>query len=151
MNFYRKQFNYLIYAYVIMPDHFHWIIRPNDTRAEAPSTRRDNKSITTSRVVGSLEPMHIPLIMGRLKGRTAYEINKLLKRKGKLWQENYYEHVIRNQLDFEEKINYIHKNPYRSGLTQELENYKYSSYTNYYLGDNSLIKIDYPNFDVIRK
>ncbi|MBU0671595.1 MAG: transposase [Candidatus Margulisbacteria bacterium] len=125
MDYYRKQFEYLIYGYVIMPDHFHWLIHLGD----------------------KADP---PLIMGRLKGRTSYEINQSLNRKGKLWQDNYYDHVIRNGLDFKEKINYIHKNPYQNGLVKKIEDYKYSSYRNYYLGDDSVFKFDYPNFDVVK-
>ena len=29
----------------------------------------------------------------------------------KLWQRSYYDHIIRNESDYLEKINYIHNNP----------------------------------------
>jgi len=121
--FYRKELEYLIYGYVIMPDHFHWIVHP--------SAKAD-----------------IPSIMNKVKGHSSFEINKYLSRTGQLWQKSYHDHIIRNGLDFEEKINYIHKNPYKAGLVEDLKNYKYSSFQNYHLGDESLIKIDIPNYSI---
>ena len=86
LDFYRKELDYQIYGYVVMPDHFHWII-----------------------------------------------------------------HIIRNGKDFEEKANYIHKNPVRAKLVDNLKEYKFSSYINYYLGDESLIKIDLPMYSILAK
>ena len=39
---------------------------------------------------------------------------------GKLWQRNYYEHIIRNQADYERIANYILTNP--SNWAQDEEN-----------------------------
>lgn len=59
-----------------------------------------------------------------------------------IWQQGYYEHVIRDIKDFETKLDYIHKNPLTAGLAKNLEDYPFSSYWNYYLDDNSIIEID---------
>jgi len=123
MAYYRQELQYQLYGYVIMPDHFHWIIQP--------SIKDD-----------------ISIIMNKIKGHSSFAINKHLGRKGQLWQKDYYDHVIRNGKDFEEKIKYIHKNPYNAGLVDTLEKYPYSSYRNYYLGDNSLLKIDIPLYSL---
>lgn len=118
-NYYRNVLEFQIYGYVIMPNHFHWIIHPG-------------KKATAS------------LIMKKVKGHSSFVINEYLNQSGSLWQEDYHDHVIRNKLDFEEKINYIHKNPVSTGLVSNMENYKYSSYRNYFLGDESIIHIDRP-------
>jgi len=52
---------YLLHAYVVMPDHLHFIIKPIL-----------NNSLSQ--------------IMKILKGSTAYNINKILNRTGKFWQ-----------------------------------------------------------------
>lgn len=44
---------------------------------------------------------------------------------------------------FQEKLNYIHNNPLKAGLVNNLDDYPWSSYQNYYLENNSLIEIDY--------
>jgi len=121
MIFYRQELRYQLYGYVIMPDHFHWIIQP--------SPKAD-----------------ISIIMNKVKGHSSFVINKHLGRTGKLWQKDYHDHVIRNGKDFEEKINYIHKNPFKAGLVDDLEKYMFSSCRNYYFGDNSLLEIDIPAY-----
>jgi len=123
LNFYRNELDYKIYSYVIMPDHFHWIVHPS-------------------------EKTDISLIMNKIKGHSSFIINKQLKRAGQLWQKGFHNHVIRNGKDFEVKANYIHKNPVRAGLVDKMECYKFSSYINYYLGNESLIKIDMPNYSL---
>ena len=118
-NYYRQKLGFFIYAYVIMPTHFHWIIHPNERAS-------------------------VSVIMKKIKGHSAFTINKMLDHKGSFWQENYHSHVIRNKFDFEEKANYIHRNPVRSNLSKNMEDYMYSSYRNYYFDDNRVFKIDVP-------
>ena len=117
LNFYRNKFRFLLHGYVIMPNHFHGII-------------------TVSNKVNVSE------IMRDFKSHVSFEINKILNRKGEFWQEDFYEHGIRNKLDFEEKINYIHYNPVTANLIKDPTDFKYSSYRDYYFDDHSIIKID---------
>ncbi len=59
-----------------------------------------------------------------------------------IWQKSFYDHVIRNENDFYEKLNYIHNNPLKHKITDSLEKYSYNSYQNYNLLNNRLIKLD---------
>jgi len=47
-------------------------------------------------------------------------INDSRKRKGErgIWQRRYWEHVIRDELDFERHVNYIHYNPVKHGYVK---------------------------------
>jgi hypothetical protein len=49
--------------------------------------------------------------MHSIKSFTAHEINKALNRSGKVWQEESYDRVIRNEEDFLEKMSYLANNP----------------------------------------
>ena len=104
-------------VYMIMPDHFHGIITVGDKG-------------------------NISEIMRDFKSYASYEINNVIGSKGKFWQEDFYEHCIRNEKDFEEKLNYIHWNPVRANLVKEPCDYYYSSCNNYFLDDHSIVKID---------
>lgn len=117
LNYYRNKFQFLLHGYVIMPDHFHGIITVSDKG-------------------------NISEIMRDFKSHISFEINKVLRRKGEFWQEDFYEHGIRNDQDFEEKINYIHLNPIKANLVQDPADLEYSSYRNYYLNDHPIIKIN---------
>jgi REP element-mobilizing transposase RayT len=117
LNFYRNKFNFSLHGYVVMPDHLHVILTVSD-RGNISEVMRDFKS------------------------HGSFEINKILKRKGNFWQEDFYEHCIRNEQDFEEKMNYIHLNPVRANFVNDPADYRYSSYRNYYFNDHSLIRIN---------
>ena len=85
-----------IEKYVIMPNHIHMIIR------------LDNGSMWASTPT-DCQPQHnrISNIVRSIKVLVAKEIGE------SIFQRSYYDHVIRNQRDYEEHINYICKNPLR--------------------------------------
>jgi putative transposase len=117
LKFYRKKHGFLLHGYVIMPDHLHILI-----------SAQGNATISQ--------------IMHDLKSHTAQEINLTLGRQGPFWQEGFYDHIVRDERDFQRKIDYIHKNPLRSGLAAEISDYPLSSFRNYYAEDDSMIEVD---------
>ena len=80
--------------------------------------------------------------MHDLKSHTAQEINRTLGRQGPFWQEGFYDHIIRDERDFQRRIDYIHKNPLTSGLVKEMPDYPFSSFRNYCVEDDSMIEVD---------
>jgi putative transposase len=118
VNYYRKKYNFKFIGYVIMPTHFHGIFLTSDKGT-------------------------ISEIMRDLKGYTAKQINELHNRINiSFWQDGFYDPVMRDQKDLEEKLNYIHYNPVRAKLVEKPEDYLYSSYRNYFLNDDSVIVVD---------
>ena len=90
-----------VYAWVIMPNHVHLLIEP-------------------------LVPMK--LITKAIKGATARRANLLLARTGKyFWQDQCFDHWIRNEAEFQKVKNYIEENPRRAGLVNEREQWPWSS------------------------
>ena len=55
-------------------------------------------------------------ILQKLKGATAVEINKILKKRGKFWASGYYDKAIRDEKHFEVVYNYIQNNPLKAGV-----------------------------------
>jgi putative transposase len=102
--------------YVVMPNHFHGIviIESRDKASLVPTEeRRFGKP-----VAGSLST-----IIGSFKSAVTKRINELRKYKSTpIWQKNYYEHIIRNEMDLFYIRRYIELNP----LKWELDEY-YSS------------------------
>jgi type I restriction enzyme R subunit len=47
---------------------------------------------------------------------TAFQINKAIGEKGKFWQQEPFDHLVRNQLQYEYLRRYIADNPYKAGL-----------------------------------
>lgn len=94
-----------LHAAVIMPDHVHLLF----------TALRDEK--------GWSIPVHE--IMKAIKGTSARDVNKLLGVAGPLWQEESFDHVLRSNESFQEKLEYIRQNPIRRGLVAEPEDYRW--------------------------
>jgi len=88
---------YDLHAYVVMPDHFHMVVHPRP--------RGDG---------------FVPLseIMQVLKSVTARRINQLLGRSGRLWQDESYDRIIRDEEEYGSKREYIEANPVTAGLVE---------------------------------
>jgi cobyrinic acid a,c-diamide synthase/REP element-mobilizing transposase RayT len=82
---------YELFAWAIMPNHVHAVLRPLGTH-------------------GIVDILH------SWKSFTALGTNRVLGRKGKFWQEEYYDHLIRNEVDFVREVNYVTDNPQKAGL-----------------------------------
>jgi putative transposase len=101
----------------MLEDHFHVLIVPRDE-------------------------YNISWIMKSLKIAVSKRVKRKDKISGPIWQHRFYDHVVRNEQDFREILDYIHNNPAKHNLCESPGEYKYSSFGNYYLNDPSLIEID---------
>ena len=89
---------YELFAVVVLNDHVHMIINPIDA---------------------------LPKTMHSIKSFSAHQINKISDRKGKVWQDENYDRVIRDEEEFLEKLGYIANNPMKANLSREYEDYKW--------------------------
>jgi REP element-mobilizing transposase RayT len=55
-------------------------------------------------------------VMRSLKRFTSREINALFNRRGTLWQEEYFETLLRSEAHFEKAVKYVLSNPLKIGL-----------------------------------
>ena len=54
--------------------------------------------------------------------------SKIAKREKGIWQRRYWEHIIRDDADFERHVNYIHYNPVKHGLVTRVADWPFSSF-----------------------
>jgi putative transposase len=153
-NYYRRQLHFKLLAYVIMPDHIHAIIWWNaDKYQELNISRilRSIKSHTAREIIdlyaGSRGPLTsaVNICLGQVTQTTRkkYPHRRISEQKYRLWQPSFYDFNIYSEEKLRQKLNYIHLNPVRTGLVNKPEDYPYSSYRNYYLNDEKIIKIDH--------
>jgi len=64
-------------------------------------------------------------IVKMIKGRSSWRINKVYG-KSNIWQESFYDHILRKNEEIEEVALYILNNPVRKGLVSNWEEYPYS-------------------------
>lgn len=105
-------------AYVIMPNHVHVIIFIKGEAPHALSNQFIRNALLHNATAKSSSPPHGPkpeslgAIVGQFKSRVTSRLWKLPSlRESPIWQRNYYEHVIRNEVDLKNKTDYIEANP----------------------------------------
>ena len=69
-------------------------------------------------VVEPLAGFDLPAIMHFWKSYSAHVINDILGRKGTVWQDEYYDHLIRDEGDLRHSIDYAWGNPEKAGLVE---------------------------------
>jgi putative transposase len=102
---------YEMIAWVVMPSHFHWLFRPlDDWAATLPAE-------TSAREV----------IMHSVKSFTAHQCNQILHLSGPFWQQESFDHCVRDEEELERIFDYIENNPVKAGLCKYQEEWPYSS------------------------
>ena len=105
-----------------MPNHFHgiiFIVESVGADLRVCPDNEENASTQKGEHVGS--PLRAPLsqMIQWFKTMTTNEYIRGVKQlnwkpfNGKLWQRNYYEHIIRNDKELQQKTDYILDNPSR--------------------------------------
>lgn len=107
---------YDLIAYSIMSNHFHFLI---DTYIQIKDATSD-MPITLENYT-PLEKM-----MQLIKGGSAYEMNKVLGRKGRLWQSESYDHIPRDEKEFYNIIRYIANNPVKTKLVDKWRDFPFT-------------------------
>ena len=59
-----------------------------------------------------------------------------------LWQPGFHDRLIRDEKAFRVAIDYVHNNPVRAGLVDDVADYPWSSYQAMFRGDDSLLRLD---------
>jgi putative transposase len=98
----RKRDEIALHGYVVMPDHYHVVL-----------TLRGAASISD--------------VVRRVRSAFSRKARKESAITGRVWQRRFYDHVVRDRKDWQDKIEYIHMNPVRGGLVGEQTDYRWSS------------------------
>jgi REP element-mobilizing transposase RayT len=84
-------------AWVVMPDHLHWLVR--------------------------LETLSLSALMRNVKGRSARRLNQHLDLTGPFWQAGFHDRALREEEDLRLMARYIVANPIRAGLVERVGDY----------------------------
>jgi putative transposase len=116
----RCRGDFFLFGYVVMPTHLHLLIAPH------------NKDLVE--------------IMRDLKSRSGFEITRGRGAHGAIWQERYFDTILRRVRNFWQKLEYIHRNPVEAGLAKNQEDWEWSSYQHYVKKGEQPISIDPAEF-----
>lgn len=84
-------------AWVVMPDHLHWLFQ--------------------------LQEMPLSKLVLQLKSRSAIAINKARAISGRVWQKGFHDHALRQDEELAATARYIVANPLRAGLARHIGDY----------------------------
>jgi len=97
----RRLHRYALHAWVIMANHVHLLVTPNVIATKW---------------------------LGPLKGYTSREANKIIGTEGQsFWQDESYDHCVRNAKSFTRIRTYIEQNPVKAGLAEDPKDFPWSS------------------------
>ena len=113
---YKKQCEYEIYAYCLMGNHLHILLK-------------EGKEDLT-------------LMLKRIAGSYVYWYNWKYHRSGHLFQDRFKSEPVEDNAYFLTVLRYIHQNPIKAGLCKNVDEYEFSSY-NEYFNTNSLVDTDF--------
>jgi putative transposase len=115
----RKSGGFLLFAYVIMPDHMHLL---TDCQKTSADVLRCVKGITARRVIDYLKEHDYKSSLAKLR-------HQEWKRKHSysLWQQEKNVFSIFSEAVLMQKVNYIHLNPVRAELVNRAFDYRWSS------------------------
>jgi len=98
----------------VMPNHFHGIAVLTDSKRTALHGKGTARRAPTAERFGKPVSGSIPTIVRAFKSAVTKHINILRGIPGmKLWQRNYWEHIIRNETELHRIREYISNNPAR--------------------------------------
>ena len=86
-------------AYVLMPDHLHWLFQ--------------------------LQSNDLSSAVRRVKSKSAFEINRCCGGHGQRWQRGFHDHALRKDEDVKKVARYIVANPLRAGLVKSIGDYPF--------------------------
>jgi putative transposase len=95
----ENNFNVAVGRYVIMPDHVHLFVR-------------GGRSFRLGQWIGALK-------QALAKSATLY------RAKGQIWEEGFFDHVLRSNESYSQKWNYVRENPVRAGLVKSAADWPY--------------------------
>jgi len=111
----KQRHPFVIEAMVVMPNHLHslWTLPQDD----------HNYSMRWNLIKGHFSRA--------LKPTEQISPSRYKKSERGIWQRRFWEHLIRDEKDFEQHINYIHYNPVKHGFTASAAAWPYSSIHRY--------------------
>ena len=113
---YKEQCGYEIYAYCLMGNHIHILLKEG----------KEN----------------LTLVLKRIAGSYVYWYNWKYRRCGHLFQDRFKSEPVEDDACFLTVIRYIHQNPIKAGICKNIDGYKFSSY-NEYINKPNLVNVDF--------
>ena len=114
----RPRLRFIVLCYVVMPEHFHLLI--SEPQVRTPST-----------------------VMQVLKQRFSRQVKQEeIAAESRIWEERFYDFNVWTEAKRVEKLRYMHRNPVKRGLVVEPQDWAWSSFRFYLLGEQGRVRVN---------
>ena len=131
----------ILFSYVIMSNHIHLILR-TDSEKGLSFLIRDYKSYTAKKIIQEIKDSEIESrrewMLRLLKYYAKYNSNN---QEYQLWKQDNHPIELISPKWINQKLDYIHHNPLKAGNVDRIEDYRYSSGSNY-VNRSGLLEIE---------
>lgn len=130
----------MIYAWVLMPNHFHMIC--SFRKKNAGMVLKNIKSFTAIKIIDAV-------INSEHESRRSWMLD-IFEKNGRenkcnyrfqFWQYENHPILLDSEHKFQQRLDYLHQNPVRAGFVFEPQDWKYSSATDYYTNLKGLLDL----------
>ena len=128
----RLRYRFVVVGYVIMPEHIHLLISEPD-RGTPSTVMQVVKQRFARRVLSELR---------RKERRAQSRLWQETLDSGHVWQHRFYDFVVASEEKKVEKLRYMHRNPVKRGLVLEPDQWPWSSYPWYALGERGPVLVN---------
>jgi putative transposase len=135
IRFYSEKYGFDVLGWVIMPDHVHmllWWDKEGNPALIISKIMQGIKAGTAMRIVELLKSRGLEQVLQATQEDVAVSKSHKRNLKYHLWQPGFYDFNVHNENKLLEKLNYMHNNPVKAGLTLSPADYRWSSYREYF-------------------
>ena len=140
----RRRYRLVVLGYVVMPEHVHLLV--SEPQRETLSTAIQALKL------GFVRSLVVDGIPRSRKGSETWgtPIVDDVKKPNRFWQARFYDFNVWTEKKRIEKLRYIHRNPVTRELVARLEDWPWSSFRWYLLGEEGPVKINDTDILVMR-
>jgi putative transposase len=127
----RRQYRFLVVGYVVMPEHVHVLVSEPERR-DLSVVLKGLKQAVARRVMADL----------RRRNQRQGELFAGVSLPRCFWQARFYDFNVWTAKRRIEKLRYMHRNPVTRGLVGSAEQWRWSSFRAYALGEKGLVAVN---------
>ena len=106
-------------AICLLPDHIHTLITLPENDGDFPKR------------IGEIKRLFSVKFNIQMKNINKKNDSRIKRRETTIWQRRYWEHTLRDEKDWQNHLNYIHYNPVKHGLVNNVKDWPWSSFSRY--------------------
>jgi putative transposase len=137
----RKEMKFLLIGRVLMPDHFHLLLKPQPVET-TPLILKGLKEQTATQIIKTLQENQQHPWCRKMLARLRLPPTVHDESHHRLWQRRFYPFNVYSEMKRREKLNYMHNNPVKRGLVRSPGDWPWSSWRFYFLQDASILRMD---------